>query len=75
MCYNLESTFSRQNLFLDLLISSENIVSADVHTKTQKKKKGRQVRNLFLVSSFVLYTFPYNRGLTPKAFMGGEGSY
>lgn len=39
MCYNLESTFSRQNLFLDLLISSENIVSADVHTKTQKKKK------------------------------------
>ena len=39
MCYNLESTFSRQNLFLDLLISSENIVSADFHTKTQKKKK------------------------------------
>ena len=39
MCYNLESTFSRQNLFLDLLISSENIVSADVHTKTQKKKR------------------------------------
>ena len=38
MCYNLESTLSRQNLFLDLLISSENTVSADVHTKLQKKK-------------------------------------
>ena len=40
MCYNLESTtLSRQNLLLDLLFSSENIVSADVRTKPQKKKK------------------------------------
>ena len=38
MCYNLESTLSRQNLFLDLLVSSENTVSADVRTKLQKKK-------------------------------------
>ena len=38
MCYNLESTLSRQNLFLDLLVSSENTVSADVRTKPQKKK-------------------------------------
>ena len=48
MCYNLESTFSRQNLFLDLLISSENIVSADVHTKTQKKKKAGKQETFFL---------------------------
>ena len=38
MCYNLDSTLSRQNLLLDLLFSSENTVSADVRTKPQKKK-------------------------------------
>ena len=38
MCYNLESTLSRQNLFLDLLVSSENTVSSEVRTKPQKKK-------------------------------------
>ena len=38
MCYNLESTLSRQNLFLDLLVSSENTVSAEVRTKPPKKK-------------------------------------
>ena len=56
MCYNLESTLSRQNLFLDLLISSENTVSADVRTKPQKKKKwgaSEKTFSLFLLLSSV----------------------
>ena len=50
MCYNLESTLSRQNLFLDLLVSSENTVSADVRTKPQKEKDGGRVTKLFVCS-------------------------
>ena len=75
MCYNLESTLSRQNLFLDLLVSSENTVSAEVRTKPQKKKMAAEWESFLFVPSFVLRSFPYNRGLTLKAFMGDEGSY
>ena len=55
MCYNLESTLSRQNLFLDLLVSSENTVSADVRTKPQKKKwrASEKSFSLFLLLSSV----------------------
>ena len=75
MCYNLESTLSRQNLFLDLLISSENTVSVDVRTKPQNKNMVAERESFFFVPSFVLRSFPYNRGLTLKAFIGDEGSY
>ena len=37
MCYNLESTLSRENVFLYPLISRENIFPADVRIATEKK--------------------------------------
>ena len=70
MCYNLESTLSRQNLFLDLLISSENTVSADVRTKPQKKKNGGQVRKLFLCSFFCPPFLPLQPTVDSKGFYG-----
>ena len=39
MCHSLlESTLSLYNVFLDLLISRENIFPADVRIATEKKK-------------------------------------
>ena len=65
MCYNLESTLSRQNLFLDLLISSENTVSADVRTK---EKNGGRVRKLFLCSFLCPPFLPLQPRVNSKGF-------
>ena len=68
MCYNLESTFSRQNLFLDLLIPAKILFP---QTSTQKHKREKRQASKKPFSCF--FFCPLYLSLQPR--VDSEGFY